>query len=94
MAGPANCLCVLLADWDLLAELGSRGNQVSNESWEALTSGGSPFENAFADQDFWWEDFDPWFPLSTLPVARPLLAALCVPAWAVFTLGMGAYAVL
>lgn len=64
-AADAARACDVLAGWDRLAELDSRGTQVFTEFWKALTAGGSPFENAFADQDFWLEDFDPERPLST-----------------------------
>ena len=57
--------CDALADWDRLADADSRGTQVFTEFWEALSAGGSPFENAITDQSLWLVDYDPAQPLTT-----------------------------
>ena len=57
--------CNVLAEWDRLAEVDSRGTQVFTEFWKALSAGGNPFENALSDQSLWRVDFDPEQPLTT-----------------------------
>lgn len=61
----ASRACEVLARWDRLADVESRGTAVFTEFWKALSADGSSFENAITDQTLWLVDFDPTQPLTT-----------------------------